>query len=99
LVDHIFNYYCDEIEFQIEPTQLFYDIKQRAKERNIDISHNRLFPQTPEWMSRKIREVKEDLKAAGIVIDPDIRQHQKRWIYIKKEVWGVKKESIDEYTS
>ncbi len=97
LVDHIFNYYYDQIEFQIEPNQLFSDIKQRAKERNIDIGHNRLFPQTPEWMSRKIREVKEDLKAAGILVDPDIRHHQKRWIYIKK--MSIKKESMDEYTS
>jgi hypothetical protein len=78
LVDLILNYYYNQIEFSIEPTQLFKDFAEHAKTRNIDINHNRLYPQTPEWMSRKIREVKEDLKAAGILIDPDVRQHQKR---------------------
>jgi energy-coupling factor transporter ATP-binding protein EcfA2 len=97
LVDLIFNYYYNETDFQIEPTQLYNDLIKHARERNIEISHNRLYPQTPEWMSRKIKEVKEDLKAAGIFIDPDVRQLQKRWIHIKK--MSTKKESIDEYAS
>lgn len=94
LTDYVFNQH-DQIEFQIEPTQLFVNLRSYAIGKQIDIIHGRWFPQNAEWLSRKIRTLKEDFKAANILVDPDIREYQKRWIYFKKIT--THNASIDEY--
>ena len=96
LIDYVLNYY-DQIEFQIEPMQLFVNLKRYATDKQIDIVHAKWFPQNVEWLSRKIRILKEDLKAANILVDPDLRKDQKRWIYFKKI--RTHNASIDRYNS
>jgi hypothetical protein len=41
-VDLIFYYYLRETEFKIETTQHFHDMKEYAKNKSIDMSHNQL---------------------------------------------------------
>jgi hypothetical protein len=94
LIDYVFNQH-DQIEFRIEPAQLFVNLRSYAIGKQIDIVHGKWFPQNAEWLSRKIRTLKEDFKAANILVDPDIREYQKRWIYFKKIT--TYNASIDEY--
>lgn len=97
LVDLLFNHYRENIEFMIEPATLFKDLKEYANNKKIDYNHDHTLPQNPASMSRKIREHTENLKAAGVQVDPDIRKEQKRWIFVSKK--SIKKESMDEYAS
>jgi hypothetical protein len=66
-------------------------------EKQIDIIHARWFPQNAEWMSRRIKALTEDLKAANILVETDIQKDSKRWIYFKKIL--TKNASIDRYTA
>ncbi len=97
LIDYVFNYHADSIEFQLEPMQVFSELKTRAAEKQIDIIHTRWFPQNAEWMSRRIKLLKEDLKAENILVDTEIRKDSRRWIYFKKIL--TKNTSMDRYTA
>jgi hypothetical protein len=97
LIDYILNHHYNLIEFQMEPMQLFTELKTRAMEKQIDIIHARWFPQNAEWMSRRIKALTEDLKAANILVETDIQKDSKRWIYFKKIL--TKNASIDRYTA
>jgi hypothetical protein len=96
LIDYVFNHH-DQIEFLIEPSQLFRNLKRYAIENQIDVVHAKWFPQNAEWLSKKIRILKEDLKAANILVDPDIRKEQKRLIYFRKIT--THNASIDRYNN
>jgi hypothetical protein len=96
LISYILNY-CDQNDFHIEPTQLFGNLRRYALEKQIDVVHAKWFPQNPEWLSRKIRILKADLKAANILVDPDIRKEQRRLIYFKKIT--THDASIDQYNA
>jgi hypothetical protein len=94
LIDFILNH-CYQNEFHMTPQDLFINLKNHAE--SIGIRHDRVkwFPQSPVWISRKIKTLIKDLKVANILVDPDVRKDQKRWIYFKK----LQRISIDEYTS
>jgi predicted Zn-dependent protease with MMP-like domain len=94
LIDFILNH-CQENEFRIEPQHLLINLKNHAE--TVGIRHDRVkwFPQSAVWVSRKIKTLIKDLKVANILVDPDMRKDQKRWIYFKK----LQRISIGEYTS
>jgi hypothetical protein len=96
LISYILNY-RDQNDFHIEPTQLFGNLRRYALEKQIDVVHAKWFPQNPEWLSRKIRILKTDLKAANILVDPDIKKEQRRLIYFKKIT--THDASIDQYNA
>ena len=83
LVDYIFNYHYAETEIKIGPMQLYSDLRKYAEDKKLDIRYARWFPQTPEWLARKIRAIKVDLKAADILVEVD-RTNNQRWIIFKK---------------
>lgn len=95
LIDYVFNRH-DQIEFLIEPTQLHLNMKSYATEKQIDVVHAKWFPQNAKWLSRKIKILKEDLKAANIEVDTDVRKEQKRFIYFKITTHNA---SIDRYNN
>ena len=63
--------------------QLYSDLRKYAEDKKLDIRYARWFPQTPEWLARKIRAIKVDLKAADILVEVD-RTNNQRWIIFKK---------------
>jgi hypothetical protein len=83
LVDYVFNYHYAETEIKIGPMQLYSDLRKYAEDKKLDIRYARWFPQTPEWLARKIRAIKVDLKAADILVEVD-RTNNQRWIIFKK---------------
>jgi hypothetical protein len=93
LIEFILNH-CQENEFRIEPQHLLINLKHHAE--TVGIRHDRVkwFPQRAVWVSRKIKTLIKDLKVANILVDPDVRKDQKRWIYFKK----LQRISIGEYT-
>ena len=96
LVDYVFNYHYDQTEIQIEPMQLYLDLRNRSDERKLDINRAQWFPQSPEWMTRKIQGLTEDLKAANILVEVG-RTSNRRWIRFKKIL--THNASIDHYSS
>jgi hypothetical protein len=83
VVDYVFNFHYDQTEIKIGPMQLHSDLKNRAEEKKLDVRYGHWFPQTPEWVARKIRAIKVDLKAADILVEED-RTYNQRWIIFKK---------------
>jgi hypothetical protein len=96
LVDYVFNYHYDQTEIQIEPMQLYLDLRNRSDEKKLDINRAQWFPQSPEWMTRKIQGLTEDLKAANILVEVG-RTSNRRWIRFKKIL--TPNTSIDRYSS
>jgi hypothetical protein len=95
LIDYVFNYHYDQIVIQIEPTQLYLDLRTRSDEKKLDINRAQWFPQSPEWLTRKIQELTEDLKAANILVEVG-RTSNRRWIRFKKIL--TPNTSIDRYS-
>ena len=95
VVDYVFNFHYNQTEIQIEPMQLYLDLKNRAEDRKLD-TRAKWFPQSPEWVTRKIQEIIVDLKAADILVEVG-RDCNRRWIRFKK----IQKNSskIDQYTT
>ena len=97
VVDYVFNFhYNNQTEIQIEPMQLYLDLRNRADDRKLDINRAKWFPQSPEWMTRKIQEIKMDLKAANILVEVG-RDSNQRWIRFKKIL--TPHTSVDRYSS
>ena len=96
LVDYVFNYHYDQTVIQIEPMQLYLDLRKRSDEKKLDINRAQWFPQSPEWMTRKIQGLTEDLKAANILVEVG-RTSNRRWIRFKKIL--THNASIDRYSS
>jgi hypothetical protein len=96
VIDYVFNFHYNQTEIQIEPMQLYLDLRNRAEDRKLDINRAKWFPQSPEWVTRKIQEIIVDLKAADILVEIG-RDCNRRWIRFKK----VQKNSskIDQYTT
>ena len=69
VIDYVFNYHRAETEIKIEPMQLYSDLRDLAEDKKLDVRYGKWFPQTPEWMSRKINMIRVDLKAANILVD------------------------------
>jgi hypothetical protein len=67
----------------MEPMQLHLDLRNRAEDRKLDINRAKWFPQSPEWVTRKIQEIIVDLKAADILVEIG-RDCNRRWIRFKK---------------
>ena len=82
LTDYVFNFHYNQPEIKIEPMQLHLDLRMRAEEKKLDY-RAKWFPANPEWMTRKIQEIKTDLKAANISVELH-RDANKRWIRFKK---------------
>lgn len=95
LIDYVLNYRLNETEFDIEPMTLFSELKKRALEKELNISHGNWFPKSPEWISRKIQELKVNLKAADIQVDVR-RSPQRRLIHFKKITKNI---PIDHYAA
>lgn len=83
VIDYIWNFHCGQSEIKIEPTQLYLDLKTRAEDKKLLDYGTKWFPGSPEWMTRKIQEIKADLKAANISVKLD-RDGNRRWIIFKK---------------
>jgi hypothetical protein len=96
LIDYVFNYHYDQTEIRIEPMQLYLDLRKRSDEKKLDINRAQWFPQSPEWMTRKIQGLTEDLKAANILVEIG-RTSNRRWIRFKKIL--AHNTSIDRYSS
>ena len=96
LIDYVFNYHYDQTEIQIKLMQLYLDLRQRSDEKKLDINRAQWFPQSPEWMTRKIQGLTEDLKAANILVEVR-RTSNRRWIRFKKIL--AHNTSIDRYPS
>jgi hypothetical protein len=96
IVDYVFNFnYKDQNVIEIEPMQLYLDLRNRAFDKKLD-TRAKWFPQSPEWMTRKIQEIKVDLKAANILVEVG-RDGNRRWIRFKKILRDSSK--IDQYTT
>ena len=95
VVDYVFNFHYNQTEIQIEPMQLYLDLKNRAEDRKLD-TRAKWFPQSPEWVTRKIQDIIVDLKASDILVEVG-RDCNRRWIRFKK----IQKNSskIDQYTT
>ncbi len=96
VIDYVLNFHYNQTEFQIEPMQLYLDLRNRSDERKLDINRAQWFPQSPEWMTRKIQGLTEDLKAANILVEVG-RTSNRRWIRFKKIL--THNASIDRYSS
>jgi hypothetical protein len=83
VVDYVFNFHYSQTEIQIEPMQLYSDLRNQAEEKKLDIRYGRWFPSSPEWLTRKLQEIKVDLKAANISVEFG-RDYNRRWILFKK---------------
>jgi hypothetical protein len=83
LIDYIFNYHYNQLEIQMEPMQLYSDLRNCSDEKKLDINRAQWFPQSPEWLTRKIQGLTEDLKAANILLEVG-RTSNRRWIRFKK---------------
>jgi hypothetical protein len=83
VIDYVFNFHYNQAEIQIEPMQLYLDLRNRAEDRKLDINRSKWFPQSPEWVTRKIQEIIVDLKAADILVEIR-RDCNRRWIRFKK---------------
>jgi hypothetical protein len=93
----VFNYhYDDQNEIKIEPMQLYLDLRNRADDKKLDINRAKWFPQSPEWMTRKLQAIKIDLKAANILVEVG-RDFNRRWIRFKKIIKDSSK--IDQYAT
>ena len=69
-------------DFEIEPQELLKDLRIYAMNHGID--YDKFLPRNPEWLSRKINSICNDLVQAGLIIEPDIRRDHKRYIRFKK---------------
>jgi hypothetical protein len=97
VIDYVFNFhYNNQTEIQIEPMQLYLDLRNRADDRKLDINRAKWFPSSPVWMTRKIQEIKVDLKAANILVEVG-RDSNRRWIRFKKILKDSSK--IDQFTT
>lgn len=96
VVDYVFNFHYNQTEIQIEPMQLYLDLRNQAEDKKLDINRAKWFPQSPEWVTRKIQEIIVDLKAADISVEVG-RDSNRRWIRFKK----IQKNSskINQYTA
>jgi hypothetical protein len=83
VIDYVFNFHYNQAEIQMEPMQLYLDLRNRAEDRKLDINRAKWFPQSPEWVTRKIQEIIVDLKAADILVEIG-RDCNRRWIRFKK---------------
>jgi len=81
LIGYVFNA-RPEIDFDIEPQELLKDLRIYAMNNGID--YDKYLPRNPEWLSRKINTICNDLVQAGLVIEPDIRREHIRYIRFKK---------------
>lgn len=95
LIDYVFNYHYDQPEIKIEPMQLYIDLRKRAEDKKLDY-RAKWFPGSAEWVTRKIQEIKVDLKAANILVKLE-RDGNRRWIIFKKTI--VQKPKIDSYNT
>jgi hypothetical protein len=71
-----------EMNFEIEPQELLRDLRIYAMNHGID--YDKFLPRNPEWLSRKINNICNDLVQAGLVIEPDIRREHKRYVRFRK---------------
>jgi hypothetical protein len=95
LIDYIFNYHYDQPEIKIEPMQLYMDLRKRTEDKKLDY-RAKWFPGSAEWVTRKIQEIKVDLKAANISVKLE-RDGNRRWIIFKKTIKQNPK--IDSYNA
>jgi hypothetical protein len=61
--------------------QLIAGFETNAMETQMEIVYARWIPLIAEWLSQKINE---DLKAANILVNTEIRKFSKSWIDCKK---------------
>jgi hypothetical protein len=94
VIDYVFNYHSSQSEIHIGPIDLYSDLRTRADVKKLDINRAKWFPQSPEWMTRKIQEIKVNLKAANISVEVG-RTSNQRWIHFKK----ILNPKIDQYSN
>ena len=58
----------DKIEWVGTATELLAKLEDVAIQHRINI-HDKLWPRTPNWLSRRINEVKTNLREKGITIE------------------------------
>lgn len=71
-----------ELEFEIEPEELLGMIKINAI--NQGGGYDKSLPKNATWLSRYINSICDDLLAAGLLVDTDIKRDHKRYIRFTK---------------
>jgi len=96
VINYIFNHHYSSLEIDMEPMQLHSELMEYAEVKKLDVRYAKWFPQSPEWMTRKINEIKIDLKAANILVEMG-RDGNRRWIRFRKIL--THNASMDRYSS
>ena len=64
-------------------TELLAKLEDVAAENRINI-HDKLWPKTPNWLSRRINEVRTNLREKGITIDKNTSDNSNKELIIRK---------------
>jgi hypothetical protein len=75
-----------EIDFEIEPQDLLTALRTHAYAKGIDYDFDKYLPKNASWLSRQINNICNDLRVAGLVINPDMQKNNRRYIGFKKDI-------------
>jgi hypothetical protein len=85
LISYAFNE-RQETEFEMEPEELFKAVRAHAESKGINYNYDKFLPKNSVWLSRTINAFSNDLKIAGLTINPDIQREHRRFIGFKKNI-------------
>ena len=73
----------DKVEWIGTATELLSELEDVATENRINI-HDKLWPRTPNWLSRRINEVRTNLREKGITIEKKTSDNSNKELVIRK---------------
>ena len=73
----------DKVEWIGTATGLLAKLEDVAAQHRINI-HDKIWPKTPNWLSRRINEVKTNLREKGITIEKDTSDNSNKRLIIRK---------------
>jgi hypothetical protein len=92
IISYVFNA-RSEIEFEIEPEELFKAVRGHAYSKGIEYDHDKYLPRNSVWLTRIINTISNDLKVAGLTINTDIQKEHRRFIGFKKNTAAYQEQS------
>jgi len=85
----IMVYINEKKHFEGKPTELYKELTEVAEFNNIKTKYSQ-WPKNANWLSRKLKEVKENLKAMGVIVEFDkISEQRIIRIYLKDQEDGL----------
>jgi len=65
-------------------TELHKELKTAAEDLGIDVQRDKMWPKSPLWLSRRLKEVIPLLTAMGVNVEVPDKRKKERWLYSPK---------------